>query len=145
MWTTHSEFLGVVRRNWQYPTVGSGMMQLPQKLTRLKNYLKEWNKTVFGNVFDNVAAAEQGLKEADEAYDQDPCDRTLVERNRCSAELVQVLAQDEAFWRQKAGIRWAKDGSETRGISTLLYRSSDSEYHFWDPARRRVFDKSNCN
>ncbi|KAL0307551.1 UNVERIFIED_CONTAM: hypothetical protein Scaly_2979400 [Sesamum calycinum] len=87
MWTTHSEFLGVVRRNWQYPTVGSGMMRLQQKLTRLKHCLKEWNKTVFGNVFDNVAAAERGLKEADEAYDQDPCDRTLVERNRCSAEL----------------------------------------------------------
>ncbi|KAL0347657.1 UNVERIFIED_CONTAM: hypothetical protein Scaly_1781700, partial [Sesamum calycinum] len=29
-----------------------------------------------------VAAAERRLKEADEAYDQDPCDRTLVERNR---------------------------------------------------------------
>ncbi|KAL0283603.1 UNVERIFIED_CONTAM: hypothetical protein Sangu_2878400 [Sesamum angustifolium] len=110
MWTTHSEFLGVVRRNWQYPTIGNGMMRLQQKLTHLKHYLKEWNKTVFGNVFDNVAAAERVVKEADEAYDQDPCDRTLVERNWCSAELVRVLAQEEAFWRQKAGIRWAKDG-----------------------------------
>ncbi|KAK4395942.1 hypothetical protein Sango_1748500 [Sesamum angolense] len=92
----------VERKNWQYPTVSSGMMRLQQKLTCLKHYLKEWNKTVFGNVFDNVAAAERGLKEADEAYDQDPCDRTLVERNRCSAKLVRVLAQEEAFWRQKA-------------------------------------------
>ncbi|KAK4388151.1 hypothetical protein Sango_2421700 [Sesamum angolense] len=88
MWTMHSEFLGVVRRNWQYPTVGSSMMRLQQKLTRLKHCLEEWNKTVFGNVFDKVAAAERRLKEADDAYDQDPCDRTLVERNRCSAELV---------------------------------------------------------
>ncbi|KAL0342602.1 UNVERIFIED_CONTAM: hypothetical protein Scaly_1922800 [Sesamum calycinum] len=94
MWTMHSEFLGVVRRNWQYPTVGSGMMRLQQKMTRLKHCLKEWNKMVFGNVFDKVAAVERGLKEADEAYDQDPCDRTLVERNQCSAELVRVSAQD---------------------------------------------------
>ncbi|KAK4389819.1 hypothetical protein Sango_2318900 [Sesamum angolense] len=100
MWTTHSEFLGVVRRNWQYPTIGSGMMRLQQKLTRLKHCLKEWNKTVFGNVFDNVAAAERGLKETDEVYDQDPCDCAFVERNRCSAELVRVLAQEETFWRQ---------------------------------------------
>ncbi|KAL0322515.1 UNVERIFIED_CONTAM: hypothetical protein Sangu_1870800 [Sesamum angustifolium] len=127
MWTMHSEFLGVVRRNWQYPTVGSGMMRLQQKLTRRKHCLKEWNKTVFGNVFDKVAAAERRLKEADEAYDQDPCDRTLVERNWCSAELVRVLAQEETFWRQKMGIRWAKDRSETRDISTLWYRSCDSE------------------
>ncbi|KAL0340345.1 UNVERIFIED_CONTAM: hypothetical protein Sradi_4551300 [Sesamum radiatum] len=123
MWTTHSEFLGVVRRNWQYPTVGSGMMRLQQKLTRLKHCLKEWNKTVFGNVFDNVAAAERGLKEADEAYDQDPCDRTLVERNRCSAELVRALAQEETFWRQKAGIRWAKDGERnTRYFHSLVQK-----------------------
>ncbi|KAL0284628.1 UNVERIFIED_CONTAM: hypothetical protein Sangu_2817000 [Sesamum angustifolium] len=27
MWTVHSEFLGVVRRNWQYPMVGSSMMR----------------------------------------------------------------------------------------------------------------------
>ncbi|KAK4409551.1 hypothetical protein Sango_0028100 [Sesamum angolense] len=86
MWTMHSEFLGVVRRNWQYPTVGSGMLRLQQKLTRLKYCQKEWNKTVFGNVFDRVAAAERQLKEADEAYDQDHCDCTLVERNRCFAE-----------------------------------------------------------
>ncbi|KAL0317839.1 UNVERIFIED_CONTAM: hypothetical protein Sangu_2198200 [Sesamum angustifolium] len=122
MWTTHSEFLGVVCRNWRYPTVGSGMMRLQQKLTRLKHCLKEWNKTVFGNVFDNVVAAE-GLKEADEAYDQDPCDRTLVERNRCSAELVRVLAQEETFWRQKAGIRWAKDGERnTRYFHSLVQK-----------------------
>ncbi|KAL0292648.1 UNVERIFIED_CONTAM: hypothetical protein Scaly_2580500 [Sesamum calycinum] len=109
------------------PTVGSGMMRLQQKLTRLKHYLKEWNKTVFGNVFDNVAAAERGLKEADEAYDQDPCDRTLVERNRCSTELVRVLAQEETFWRKRRVLDGPKMGSETRDISTLWYRSGDSE------------------
>ncbi|KAL0423299.1 UNVERIFIED_CONTAM: hypothetical protein Sradi_0864700 [Sesamum radiatum] len=125
MWTTHSEFLGVVRRNWQYPTVGNGMMRLQQKLTRLRHCLKEWNKTVFGNVFDNVATTERGLKEADEAYDQDPCNRTLVERNRCSAELVRVLAQEETFWRQKAGIRW---------VPLFGTEAAIPRYHFWDPA-----------
>ncbi|KAL2250197.1 UNVERIFIED_CONTAM: hypothetical protein Sindi_2493400, partial [Sesamum indicum] len=80
MWITHPGFLEVVRRDWQYPTIGSGMVRLQQKLTRLKHCLKEWNRTVFGNVFDRVAAVERDLKEADEAYDIDPCDRTLVER-----------------------------------------------------------------
>ncbi|KAL0427584.1 UNVERIFIED_CONTAM: hypothetical protein Slati_2933200 [Sesamum latifolium] len=39
-----------------------------------------------------VVEAQRNLKEADEAYDLDPCDRTLVERNRCSAVLVRALA-----------------------------------------------------
>ncbi|KAL2250200.1 UNVERIFIED_CONTAM: hypothetical protein Sindi_2493700, partial [Sesamum indicum] len=60
--------------------------------------------------FLRVAAVERDLKEADEAYDLDPCDRTLVERNRCSAVLVRVLTQEEAFWKQKAEIKWARDG-----------------------------------
>ncbi|KAL0387655.1 UNVERIFIED_CONTAM: hypothetical protein Sradi_2647300 [Sesamum radiatum] len=121
MWTMHSGFLEVVRQNGQYPTIGSGMVRLQQKLTRPKHYLKEWNKTVFRNVFDMVATAERQLKEADEAYDHDPCDRTLVERNWCSIELVQVLAEDEAFWRQKASIKWAKEGERnTRYFYSLV-------------------------
>ncbi|KAL2223559.1 UNVERIFIED_CONTAM: hypothetical protein Sindi_3080600 [Sesamum indicum] len=123
MWITHPGFLEVVRRNWQYPTIGSGMVRLQQKLTRLKHCLKEWNRTVFGNVFDRVAAAERDLKEADEAYDINPCDRTLVERSRCSAVLVRVLTQEEAFWKQKAGIKWAKDGERnTRYFHSLVQK-----------------------
>ncbi|KAL0387614.1 UNVERIFIED_CONTAM: hypothetical protein Sradi_2643200 [Sesamum radiatum] len=77
--------------------IGSGMVRLQKKLTHLKHCLKEWNRTVFGIVFDRVVAAERQLKETDEAYDHDPCDRTLVKQNRGSAELVRVLAQEEAF------------------------------------------------
>ncbi|KAL2250187.1 UNVERIFIED_CONTAM: hypothetical protein Sindi_2492400 [Sesamum indicum] len=113
----------VTQKNWQYPTIGSGMVRLQQKLTRLKHCLKEWNRTVFGNVFDRVAAAERDLKEADVAYDIEPCDRTLVERSRCSAVLVRVLTQEEAFWKQKAGIKWAKDGERnTRYFHSLVQK-----------------------
>ncbi|KAL0370694.1 UNVERIFIED_CONTAM: hypothetical protein Sangu_0387500 [Sesamum angustifolium] len=110
MWTTHSKFLRVVHQNWQYPTIGSGMVWLQQKLTLLKYCLKEWNKIVFGNVFARVLAAERQPKETDKAYDHDSCDRKLVEQNRCSTELPWVLAQEEALWRQKVGIKRAKDG-----------------------------------
>ncbi|KAL0339984.1 UNVERIFIED_CONTAM: hypothetical protein Sradi_4515200 [Sesamum radiatum] len=82
-------------------------------------------------MFDKVAVAERQLKEADEAYDQNPCDRTLVERNRFSAELVQVLAQEETFWRQKAGIRWPKDGEQnTRYFHFLVQKVEIPRYHF---------------
>ncbi|KAL0286025.1 UNVERIFIED_CONTAM: hypothetical protein Sangu_2752900 [Sesamum angustifolium] len=77
-----------MHRNWQYLTIESGMVRLQQKLTRLKHCLKDWNKTVFENVFVKVAAMERHLKEVDEAYDLDPCDRMLVERNWSSTDLV---------------------------------------------------------
>ncbi|KAL2232718.1 UNVERIFIED_CONTAM: hypothetical protein Sindi_1451800, partial [Sesamum indicum] len=129
MWITHPGFLEVVHRNWQYPTIGSGMARLQQKFTHLKHCLKEWNKTVFGNVFDSVAAVERDLKEVDEAYDLDPCDRTLVEQNRCSAVLVRVLTQEEAFWKQKARIKWAKD----RERNTRYFHSLVKKRRFREP------------
>ncbi|KAL2235804.1 UNVERIFIED_CONTAM: hypothetical protein Sindi_1312600 [Sesamum indicum] len=76
---------------------------------------------IFGNVFDRVAAAERDLKEADDAYDLDPCDRTLVDRSRCSVVLIRVLTQEEVFWRQKAGIKWVKDEEQnTRYFHSLV-------------------------
>ncbi|KAL0458635.1 UNVERIFIED_CONTAM: hypothetical protein Slati_0490700 [Sesamum latifolium] len=125
MWATHLGFLEVMRWNWQYPTLGSGMVRLQQKLIRLKHCLKDWNKAVFGNVVDRVVEAERNLKEADEAYDLDPCDRMLVEQNWCSAVLVRALVQEKAFWKQKAGIKWAKDGREIRDISIRWLRKRD--------------------
>ncbi|KAL0430589.1 UNVERIFIED_CONTAM: hypothetical protein Sradi_0684900 [Sesamum radiatum] len=69
------------------------------------------------DVVDRVVEAERSLKEVDEAYDLDLCDRTLTERNRCSAELVRALDQEEAFWKQKARIKWAKDGERNTRYS----------------------------
>ncbi|KAL0411074.1 UNVERIFIED_CONTAM: hypothetical protein Slati_3697100 [Sesamum latifolium] len=126
MWAKHPGFLEVMRRNWQYPTLGSGMVQLQKKLIRLKHCLKDWNKTIFGNVVDKVVAAERNLKEADEAYDVVPCDRMLVERNRCSAELVRALAQEEAFGKQKAGTKRANDGER----NTRYFHSLDTKKRF---------------
>ncbi|KAL0445894.1 UNVERIFIED_CONTAM: hypothetical protein Slati_1717300 [Sesamum latifolium] len=74
-----------------------------------------------------VVEAERNLKEADEAYDLDPCDRTLVERNRCLAELVRALVQEEAFWKQKAGVKWAKDGER----NTRYFHSLVTKKRFW--------------
>ncbi|KAL2250199.1 UNVERIFIED_CONTAM: hypothetical protein Sindi_2493600, partial [Sesamum indicum] len=100
MWITHPGFLEVVRRDWQYPTIGSGMVRLQQKLTRLKH------------------SVERDLKEADEAYDIDPCDRTLVERK-------------EAFWKQKIGIKWAKDGERnTRYFHSLVQKRRSAASFF---------------
>ncbi|KAL0292278.1 UNVERIFIED_CONTAM: hypothetical protein Sradi_6995300 [Sesamum radiatum] len=71
MWAKQLGYLEVMRQNWQYLTLGSGMVRLQQKLIRLKHCLKDWNKIVFGNVVDRVVAAERNLQDADEVYDLD--------------------------------------------------------------------------
>ncbi|KAL0462351.1 UNVERIFIED_CONTAM: hypothetical protein Slati_0122700 [Sesamum latifolium] len=96
LWAKQPGFLEVVRRNWLYPPLeryGSASAEI----NSTKALSEGLEQECLWNVVDRVVAAERNLKEADEAYDLDPCDRTLVERNRCSAELVRALAQEEAF------------------------------------------------
>ncbi|KAL0448918.1 UNVERIFIED_CONTAM: hypothetical protein Slati_1448200 [Sesamum latifolium] len=138
MWAKHPRFLEIVRRNWQYLTLGNGMVRLQQKLIRLKHCLKDWNKAVFGNVVDRVVEAERNLKEADEAYDLDPCDRTLVERNRCSAVLVRALAQEEAVGNKRRALSGLKMGREIRDISIRWLRRTDFGARFFGFSMREM-------
>ncbi|KAL0307993.1 UNVERIFIED_CONTAM: hypothetical protein Sangu_3000200 [Sesamum angustifolium] len=80
MWTMHSEFLGVVRRNWQYPT------------------WQRWGK------------GSRRLKEADEAYDQDPCDRNACGAKLVFSELVRISAQVELVFLEEMDSEHLEDG-----------------------------------
>ncbi|KAK4400736.1 hypothetical protein Sango_1179700 [Sesamum angolense] len=51
----------------------------------------------FSRLCIGIDTAERHLKDADEAYDLDPCDLMLVERNWCSAELDVFGAVTEFF------------------------------------------------
>lgn len=58
-WTTHSDFLHYMTLTWNsYPTTG-GTRGLCPKPKLLKKDLKEWNKSVFGNIFHNVTLEEK--------------------------------------------------------------------------------------
>ncbi|KAL0283284.1 UNVERIFIED_CONTAM: hypothetical protein Sangu_2900000 [Sesamum angustifolium] len=98
-------------------------MRLQQKLTRLKHCLKEWNKTVFGNVFDNVVAAENGGSRRQMRH----MIRSLATARLWSA--IGVLLSWFGFWPRRrlfGGRRRVLDGpkmgSETRDISSLVQK-----------------------
>ncbi|CAI9105813.1 OLC1v1004827C1 [Oldenlandia corymbosa var. corymbosa] len=63
MWLRRSEFLEIVAKNWNLPMEAHGMLRFSMKLRRLKSMLKEWNKTAFGNVFENLKNAEDQVRE----------------------------------------------------------------------------------
>ncbi|CAI9115578.1 OLC1v1016508C1 [Oldenlandia corymbosa var. corymbosa] len=82
------DFLNVVKEDWNKPSNSFGMLGFSLKLHRLKVKLKEWNKVVFGNVFDNLNAVEKHVQELEmkpikkERMDLDYlCDRELVQES----------------------------------------------------------------
>ncbi|RAL37361.1 hypothetical protein DM860_000055 [Cuscuta australis] len=57
-WLTHDNFSPLINDFWKTePNIG-GMFGFAAKLKKLKNVLKEWNKTTFGDIFINIKQAE---------------------------------------------------------------------------------------
>ncbi|KAI3466941.1 hypothetical protein Pfo_023604 [Paulownia fortunei] len=91
MWSRHHTFWDTVKDSWRHPTENQGMKNLQQKLYRLKQRLRWWNKNIFGDIFENIKKAKQELK-------------------RCTAVLTHNLTIEEDYWRQKAACRWLVEG-----------------------------------
>ncbi|CAI9094893.1 OLC1v1030723C1 [Oldenlandia corymbosa var. corymbosa] len=69
MWLQRSEFLSVVKENWEQPIDGFGMIAFSLKLRRRKIKLKEWNKSCFGDVFANLKEAEAKVQHLENLHD----------------------------------------------------------------------------
>jgi len=111
-WFSQPNFKDVVIAAWKYftPPAGAKMFQFQQKLKYLKQVLKTWNRTQFGNIFDQRKALEQQM------YMLQQC---IISEGRMEdyALQEQILLnqtetrkkQEETLWRKKSRIRWLKD------------------------------------
>lgn len=65
MWTSHHQFLEVVKQSWDSPIAGSPLLAFAAKLKRLKALLIAWNHDHFGDITNKVVEAENRPKEAE--------------------------------------------------------------------------------
>ncbi|KAL2519774.1 RNase H domain-containing protein [Abeliophyllum distichum] len=77
-----------------------------EKIFRLKQGRRWWNRHVFGDIFQRVRDAECRVDEAESIYDSDPTPAHRDTLHQAQAGLNQTLSTEEAFWKQKAGARW---------------------------------------
>eukprot|EP00253_Pinus_taeda_P034616 PITA_34616 len=64
-WLDHPNFLEMVEKWWSEPLEvrGSKMFNLQKRLKAPKEKIKDWNKTVFGNIFQEKAILENKLEQ----------------------------------------------------------------------------------
>ncbi|XP_019164595.1 PREDICTED: uncharacterized protein LOC109160804 [Ipomoea nil] len=121
MWTSHPDFINVVRLNWNQQADGGGMRALAFKIKRLKRCLRIWNRDTFGNVFDRIRVLESSVAEAENTFDDDPSPGSRESLHKLQADLLQALKQEEMFWKQKARVKWLKEGdSNTRFFHAVV-------------------------
>ncbi|XP_026420092.1 uncharacterized protein LOC113316076 [Papaver somniferum] len=74
MWLDHPRFMPLVKDNWNLPFYGAPPFVFAGKLKRLKEVLKLWNRTFFGDVQFRLKQAELRLESENDLLDLDPAD-----------------------------------------------------------------------
>ncbi|KAL0418888.1 UNVERIFIED_CONTAM: putative ribonuclease H protein [Sesamum radiatum] len=100
----------LIEKSWELPTRGYSMYKHQQKLYRIKDTLKDWNRQVFGNIFSTVEQAKEATTVAEKAFDSDPSDANLIARDKHNAILIQALTTEAKFLKQKSCCKWLEAG-----------------------------------
>jgi ribonuclease HI len=111
MWTLHPDCKNVIHDSWNITIFGSPMFVLSTKLKILKGKLKSWNKTIFGNVHDQVHSADMQLNHIQHQIQQlGHSDSLLQQEKLASIAYEDALCKEEAFWQEKARVNWHLHG-----------------------------------
>lgn len=109
-WTTHIDYQAFLSSQWQlYPTVG-GIRGLYNKLHRLKQALRTWNREIYGNIFSNVEQAEQEYSRCERLHDANPSPEHRESVSLAHAKLIQAQKSQTLYWEQKSRIKWMEEG-----------------------------------
>lgn len=79
------------------------------KLKRLKMVLRSRNKEHFGDVHRNLEEAQSKISQLEVAYQSFNEEQDLIELNKHRALLIKAQSELNAFWKQKAKVRWLKE------------------------------------
>lgn len=111
-WFTHPQFRETVEKSWREEgIVGWGGFVLKEKLKRLKEVLKSWNKEHFGHLDNSILMLRNEIKDLDLEDDNDLLSEAGATRRReAMAQLLLHLNNKRSLLAQKARLRWLKEG-----------------------------------
>lgn len=85
-------------------------MEFHAKLKKVKRALMQWSKKTYGNLFERVATLEDVIGVRESQFEINPTKENNMKLKKAEAELTRYYAIEEEFWKQKAGLRYFKDG-----------------------------------
>ncbi|XP_071902710.1 uncharacterized protein [Coffea arabica] len=110
VWARHPDFLKVVKDAWDVPVQAIGMEGIFRKLMGTKAKLREWNKTIYGNISQQVVEVEHQLKQREKEYDTFRNEELKLRLGEARVAHTRALAIECDFWRHKAPIKWNQLG-----------------------------------
>ena len=87
------------------------MYKLQQRLKNFKLYLKQWNKSTFGDILLRKREIEGQLEELQRTFIAGTRTQDLArEEDQLLLKLETCREQEEILWRQKSRVQWLKEG-----------------------------------
>eukprot|EP00253_Pinus_taeda_P006105 PITA_06105 len=114
-WLLDTKFREVVNQAWKSfnPPAGAKMYQFQQKLKHLKQKLKIWNRTHFGNIQESKKKLEQQMKALQQTFILEGCTEEQIQQEQTLwNQIEERQKQEEILWRQKSRISWLKEGEK---------------------------------
>lgn len=132
MWNLHDDCKNIVANFWDTTVVGCPVLVLSKKLQILKANLKDWNKSVFGNVHNIVKQAETNLQDKQNQIQiNGHTDLFVKHEKKAQCELDKVLNIEEVFWLEKSKVKWHLKGDRNTAYFnrvTIVVRGSSSSW-----------------
>lgn len=96
-WLADPNCLKLIRESWTKQAKGT----MPEKLKAIKQNLKEWNCSNFGNIDANIRRLEDVISEIDN-----------LGRQKAQSDLWEWMKRKEVYWAQQSRITWLKEGDK---------------------------------
>lgn len=98
---------------------------LKEKIKRLKGSIKTWNREQFGDPFKKYKKIEEELNQLEaDTTDRHLQPQELLTRRKLQEELWVAALSHKSLMRQKARLRWIKEGDCNSRYFHLLINSS---------------------
>ena len=94
----------------------SGLKKVSEKLHRLKQCLRWWNKHTFGHIFVNVKKRENQVSLAKNVVLNDPSSVNVEALTQAKKLFSEALDIEELFWKQKASLSWRVEGERNNKV-----------------------------
>lgn len=119
----------MVKKSWEEAVIpGWAGIRLKGKLSKLRGDLRKWNVEVFGNIENQLKAAEEELHEIDLKAEGGPLQDSVGAKRRVLRSLVWKLSRRlEWLWHQKSRLKWAKDGDKNSRYFHVIASRSQSK------------------
>jgi hypothetical protein len=90
------------------------MYRFQQSLKNFKHQLHQWNKDVFGNIFQDKKELEQKLEDIQKRNIQiDHIDtQQQQQQDTLKKKLEERYKHEEILWKKKSRIQWLKEGDK---------------------------------